>query len=371
MQKITIMRTEIYISEVDEKVEPFVYHEIRLKKDAGIGVRYFCLARDLKFNLKLNLRLLVAISLLLYGFIFSMFNFRKHLSDLKGIWISLCYKINYPIGSVDKINVHFIGKRLIFAWIRFGGDKLRIVCHANDNYAITPLNLFILKNVNEINVISDYAKGQLEAQLNYSRKIRLIRNSYSGQLLVNKNIIPGRCDGLRLCYFGRFVPMKGLDIFIEELCEKSDIKITIDLFGRKTDFLETSLLCFNSNNVKVNYCGYIDPDDVTNCMKSYDSLLLPARVVKNKNGIIDLDGIPTVFQEAMQAGIPVITNDIGGIEEVIWHGVNGLIMSRLNHINEMCEIVKIRKNMNVDIWVDYFNRLNILNDNSYGVSGNG
>lgn len=364
------MRTEIYISEVDEKAEPFVYHEIRLKKKALVAVKYFCLQTDLKLNLKLNLRILVALFFLLYGFLFALRNFRKHISDFKGIWISLFYKINYPIVDIDKINVHFIGKRLIFAWIRFGGDKLRIVCHANDNYAITPLNLFILKNVNEINVISNYAKGQLDAQLRYSRNIRLIRNSYSGQVLKNINYDFKRCEGLSLCYFGRFVPMKGLDIFIKELCDKIDVKITIDLFGKKTDFLKTSLLCFNSNNVKVNYCGYIEPDDVTNRMRNYDSLLLPARVLKNKNGIIDLDGIPTVFQEAMEAGIPVITNDIGGIEEIIWHGANGLIMSRLNNISEICEIIQIKKNMNVDIWVDYFNRLNILNDKSYGLSGN-
>jgi len=365
------MHTEIYISEVDKKSEPFVYHEIRLKEIALIAVKYLCFQTDLKLNLKLNLRLFIALFFLLYGFLITLGNFRKHVSDLKGIWISFFYKIDCQIIDIEKINVHFIGKRLIYAWIRFGGDKLRIVCHANDNYAITPLNLFILKNVNEINVISNYAKGQLDAQLRYSKKIRLIRNSYSGQVLKNQNYNFKRCDELVLCYFGRFVPMKGLDIFIKELCDKIDIKITIDLFGKKTDFLETSLLCFNSSNIKVNYCGYIDPDDVTNRMRNYDSLLLPARVVKSKNGIIDLDGIPTVFQEAMEAGIPVITNDIGGIEEIIWHGVNGLIISRLNNINEIGEIIQIKNKMNVEIWVDYFNRLNILNDNSHGVSSNG
>ncbi len=364
------MHTEIYISEVDVKTEPFVYHEIRLKKNSEILIKYFCFKTNLRLKLELNARALIGIGLLFFGFVFEIRNFRKHLSDLKGLYLSIFYVIDDSLQDAEKINIHFVGKRLIFAWIKFGGRKIRVVCHANDCYSITPLNLFILKRVNEINVISNYAKGQLDLQLKYNKEVRLIRNSFSGQVLSNIMHTVETNNMLKLCYFGRFVPMKGLDLFVNEIARKGGFKITIDLYGKKSDFLERVLLNLDIENINLNYCGYVEPDLVVDIMKNYDSLLLPARVVKNASGIVDLDGIPTVFQEAMQAGIPVITNDVGGIEEVIWHGLNGIIMSRLNNIKELQEIAEIKKRMNNQIWLDYFSRMNTLSDFKYDFSSN-
>jgi glycosyltransferase involved in cell wall biosynthesis len=39
----------------------------------------------------------------------------------------------------------------------------------------------------------------------------------------------------------------------------------------------------------------------------------------------DRDGVPNVIVEAMACGLPVITTDVGGIPEILQHGVNGLV----------------------------------------------
>jgi len=68
----------------------------------------------------------------------------------------------------------------------------------------------------------------------------------------------------------------------------------------------------------------------------------------------------------LSQGIPVITDAVGGIEEIIWHGVNGIILSRLSYIDDMWQIKNIKENIDSQFWVEYFNALNTMNKYDIG-----
>ena len=66
----------------------------------------------------------------------------------------------------------------------------------------------------------------------------------------------------------------------------------------------------------------IPQEEVVNQMKEADILVLPCRRVETG----DMDGIPTVFMEAMAIGRPVISCLISGIPELVRDGETGRLV---------------------------------------------
>lgn len=358
------MHIETYFSEVKAKDEPFVYHEIRHKRIAGKQVEYYIINKA-KTSFRFNKRQFIALMLIAFDIITRPRNIRKSISNFKAVVLS-CYYYQ-DIACNSDINVHFIGKRLVYAWIAYPNNKIRIIGHANDCLYLTKLEAFILKRVHSVDVISNYAKGQLELQIDFKREINLIRNSYSEQEFKHSQKSGGK-GILTLAYFGRFVPMKGLVEFIKMLNKNitDGRQINLDLYGKSNLYLVNSILPLSSEGVNLKYTGYLDPDLVSGQMAKYDAVLLPAIVSHDQKGYVNIDGIPTIFQESLSQGIPVITDAVGGIEEIIWHGVNGIILSRLSYIDDMWQIKNIKENIDSQFWVEYFNALNTMNKYDIG-----
>ena len=61
-------------------------------------------------------------------------------------------------------------------------------------------------------------------------------------------------------------------------------------------------------------------NDIQETMNSFDLFVLPSRY----------EGIPYVILEAMKASVPIITTDVGGINEVIKNMINGILINNGN-----------------------------------------
>lgn len=79
--------------------------------------------------------------------------------------------------------------------------------------------------------------------------------------------------------------------------------------------------------------GYVKPlgsqDDILSIMNDTDLLILTSRS----------EGLPNVIMEAMAAGKPVVSTDVGGVLELIKDGQNGFLVSS-EDVNGMAEKVK-------------------------------
>jgi glycosyltransferase involved in cell wall biosynthesis len=115
----------------------------------------------------------------------------------------------------------------------------------------------------------------------------------------------------------RLAPVKRLDIFLsvaqEVLRERPQTVFVIAGEGPEEPKLRAAA-CDKGLDTAVRFLG--QRDDIYNVLRAYDVLLVTS----------DNEGLPTVVLEAMALGAPVVARAVGGIPEIIKHGVNGMLV---------------------------------------------
>jgi len=133
------------------------------------------------------------------------------------------------------------------------------------------------------------------------------------QILIPK--IPRKFNQ-RFVYIGTINEEKGINEIIEIVDQLND-NYTLDLYG---PILEGKYTKIKFQERKINYCGYLHPDRVTEVLNTYDVLILPSY----------REGYPGVIIEAFSLGIPVIATKLEGIMEMVEENINGLLIDVKN-----------------------------------------
>lgn len=126
---------------------------------------------------------------------------------------------------------------------------------------------------------------------------------------------PPRGDTLRLLYTGGFNRMKGVHVLLDaaqRLAERPGWSLTAYDIGPHLE--ETG---FDLSSLPVDARPAFRPDETTAVMQAADVLVLPS-VMRESHSI--------VTREALQHGLPVITTDTLGPEEVVDDGRNGIVV---------------------------------------------
>ena len=120
-----------------------------------------------------------------------------------------------------------------------------------------------------------------------------------------------------ILFTGRLVYEKGIQHLIaampKVLSRYSDAKLVIVGRGGMIDELKRQVDYLGLGD-KVYFTGYLDSKKIVKMYKCADVAVFPSTY--EPFGIVTL--------EAMLAGIPVVTSDIGGLNEIVEHGVNGM-----------------------------------------------
>lgn len=116
---------------------------------------------------------------------------------------------------------------------------------------------------------------------------------------------------LRLAFFGRLSPEKGLSTVLDALNLLSQRDICLDVYGTAS----------NGNRAlsdsRVRWMEPVEPSAVVPTLREYDALVVPSRWLETG---------PLVVLEAFAAGIPVIGSRLGGISELVTEGLDGLLL---------------------------------------------
>ncbi len=176
----------------------------------------------------------------------------------------------------------------------------------------------------EVIVNSNYMKCELQRLFGLPfEKINVIPNGIN---LNNFNGIERDYDFRRryamdnekiILYIGRLVYEKGIQHLIAAMPKiingYNDTKLIIGGKGGMYDELKQQARNLGIEN-KIYFTGYLSSKDVQKMYKCADIAVFPSTY--EPFGIVTL--------EAMLAGVPTVVSDIGGLNEIVDHGVNGM-----------------------------------------------
>ena len=141
----------------------------------------------------------------------------------------------------------------------------------------------------------------------------------------------------KLSFAGLIRPRKGFDILLSALSLlPSDIKsrIRLSVYGE-----------FDSDSYKEMILAKVRSDELDNivCFKGFDKNI-PRKISESHVFVIPSlygEGLPMVLLEAMSVGSAIVASEVGGIDEVLVDGKNGLLVQPANPLALSAAIEKL------------------------------
>ncbi len=158
-------------------------------------------------------------------------------------------------------------------------------------------------------------------------KIRYLKYGFNTEKIIYNKKIFTKNSKINFGFMGRVIPTKGIKVLVDTFKELSNEKLSIyGNIGIQKRFLETKNIVFK---------GAYDNNNINTVLNDMDVLIVPS---------IWYENAPLVIQEAFLAGVPVITSDIGGMEELVKNKINGFTFKVGSSEELMILIKKISSN---------------------------
>ncbi len=120
---------------------------------------------------------------------------------------------------------------------------------------------------------------------------------------------------LRLLVAGQLEDHKGIRFLIESL-KAFDVPFELTLAGDGS--LRTFVSALRLEDRRFTYVGFLALDQLLKAFQVADALIVPSLCYENS---------PTIIYEALEAGLPVVASDIGGVAELVHQGTNGFLFT--------------------------------------------
>lgn len=220
-----------------------------------------------------------------------------------------CTQCRLQNSGVPSIAANILARKIFSQWpINSTSKFLRLL----SSYPITQIHHQTwIKVANTVDSIHVLARWQSKILINHpidTSKILYIPTagpSYPADLQR-----PILTNPLRLVYWGRFHPVKGIHMVVQALLDlPTNVNITLDLFGPYWDSdYGHSLENMIDHDDRINYCGNIGRDHLLKILPNYSYSVVPS---------LWLETGPLTIMESFSVGLPVIGNNIGGINELL------------------------------------------------------
>ena len=140
-------------------------------------------------------------------------------------------------------------------------------------------------------------------------------------------------EGLRLVFVGRVQIQKGIDyiFLLAEYIQKMKENINIDIYGQIDVECKEYFYNMIARYTVVQYCGYLEPQEIYSVLGKYDVLLFPTHYYT--------EGLPGSIVDAYISGLPVIATNWLHANEFIRDGIDGFVIPFENSGKKFIESV--------------------------------
>src|SRR5438128_8764209 len=231
--------------------------------------------------------------------------------------------------GVRHVHTHFAGMAARTAfWIKkFFGIDYSVTVHANDIFV--PANFKIglpeiLSSTNAVIAVSDFAANQLRERLR--ENARRVHRIYNG--IDCAQFKPAQFEPPPLILsIGRLISKKGFDALIDAcaLLRQRGHGFRCEIIGEGPLVGELQARIHRQDlREHVNLAGAQTQSGIAARLSQATVFALPCRI--DPDGA--MDNLPTVVMEAMAAGLPVVSTDVGGISEMVRDRETGLLVAQ-------------------------------------------
>ncbi|WP_373598495.1 glycosyltransferase [Paraclostridium bifermentans] len=265
-------------------------------------------------------------------------------------YISSCIIEN----NIDIINAHGIIASLIAVLAnKKAMKKLVINIHSDSQYDFNGIKkiiysfieLFTLRKADKIITVSKDLKYKIIERYKINKdKIININNGINIKHISNRTI---KDDKFKFLFVGRLEKVKNVPFLINAMKELKlkGYNFSCDIVGSGSEEEQLKEIV-NINNLEssINFLGY--QEDISEFMIQSNLLLLTS----------NMEGMPIVIIEAFGYNLPVISSNVGGINEIITNKKTGILYEK-NNMNEFVDILERILNNDID--------LNSISNNAY------
>jgi glycosyltransferase involved in cell wall biosynthesis len=235
--------------------------------------------------------------------------------------------------GVERIHAHFANQTADCAAIAgsVAGIPFSFTAHAYDIYSTAPRQRnatldWKLRHAARVFTVSDYARDLLRARLPPAQRDQVCTVYVGIPTALFRAEAPAPEDsGLRLLCVARFQEKKGLDTLLEACALLRDRGVAFHLLligdGPERAQLEAQA-------ARLGLAGWVEmpgprsQEEVATALKASHLFVMPCR--RDRTG--DMDGIPTVFMEALATARPVVSCAVSGVPELVRNGETGVLV---------------------------------------------
>lgn len=178
-----------------------------------------------------------------------------------------------------------------------------------------------IEGASRIFTIAEHNRQYLQAQLKMDEAVAVIHDAIDVDFFQSTNLERSRRSIIAV---SRLHPEKGL-IHLVKACyilNQRNIDYTCTIIGEGPERKTLDRMIDELEVPKIFFAGYLPYDQVREQLESHGVFVMPS--------IIDSDGLgdvlPNGVKEAMAMGIPVVTSNIRGIDELVDDGVSGILV---------------------------------------------
>jgi glycosyltransferase involved in cell wall biosynthesis len=160
-----------------------------------------------------------------------------------------------------------------------------------------------------------------------SEKITVIRQGlcHTSVPSVDQPLQERAASSLKLVFLGRLDPTKGIHILIQTICSDPNLAVHLDIYGisqgEANDHYQETLKALVGTDSRIQFKLPISSEEIIPVLASYDLMAVPSQWLETG---------PMVILEAFAARVPVIGSNLGGIAELIHHGINGILVDPMS-----------------------------------------